>query len=94
MIFQNYPERNIASRLVAIKDLSPPVDIFSLAKQYAKVDLMSIPFDVDGITLHLKVPGKISHIIINDGYPHRRIRFTLAHELGHVLIPWHTWINY
>lgn len=90
MIIANCPERNLAARLVAIKNLAPPVDIFSLAKQYAKVELMSIPFDIDGISLHLKIPGKTPHIIINDTSSPKRTRFTLAHELGHVLIPWHT----
>jgi Zn-dependent peptidase ImmA (M78 family) len=87
--FKIYPEKNIAARLVKNKKLAPPIDIFSLAKQYAKVDLMIIPFDVDGISLNLKVPSKTPHIIINEQIPDNRIRFTLAHELGHVLIPWH-----
>lgn len=90
MMFPKYPERNLAARLVAIKNLSPPLDIFSLAKQYAKVEALDMPFDIDGISLNLKVPGKQPHIIINSESTHRRMRFTLAHELGHVVIPWHT----
>lgn len=85
-----YPERKFAARLVTIRKLVPPIDIFPLAKQYAKIDLMFIPYDVDGISLSLKVSGRTPHIILNDRYSSRRIRFTLAHELGHVLIPWHT----
>ena len=45
---------------------------------------------VDGVTLNLKQPGKKPHIIINETISDTRKRFTLAHELGHVLIPWHT----
>lgn len=89
MNIESYPEKNLAARLVKKKKLAPPIDVFALAKQYAKVDLMFIPFDVDGISLHLKLPEKTPHIIINDRNPSHRIRFTLAHELGHVLIPWH-----
>jgi hypothetical protein len=89
MSVELYPERKLATRLVTKKDLVPPIDIFSLAAQYARVDSMSIPFDVDGISLHLKVPGRTPHIIVNDRYPSHRVRFTLAHELGHVLVPWH-----
>jgi Zn-dependent peptidase ImmA (M78 family) len=89
MNIQAYPETNLAARLLKKKSLAPPVDIFLLAKQYAEVRVMPIPFDVDGVSLNLKVPKKTPRIIINDtGFPNR-IRFTLAHELGHVLIPWH-----
>lgn len=86
---ESYPERKLAARLHSRKELAPPINIFALAEQYAKVDLMFIPFDVDGISLHLKAKDKTPHIIINNRYPLHRIRFTLAHELGHVLIPWH-----
>lgn len=89
MRINSSPERNLAARLISKKRLAPPIDIFHLAEQYAKVDSLFIPFDVDGISLHLKVPGRNPHIIINESNPERRIRFTLAHELGHVLIPWH-----
>jgi hypothetical protein len=51
--------------------------------------MMPIPFGVDGICLHLKRRGKTPQIIVNSEMNERRIRFTLAHELGHVLIPWH-----
>jgi len=89
MIYMNCPAINLAARLVQKKKLVPPINIFSLAEQYSNVELMSIPFDVDGISLNLKVPGKKPHIIINNSSSNHRIRFTLAHELGHVIIPWH-----
>ncbi|MFH0959521.1 MAG: ImmA/IrrE family metallo-endopeptidase [Pseudomonadota bacterium] len=89
MNVESYPEKKLAARLVSKKKLAPPIDIFSLAKQYANVDSMLIPFDVDGICLHLKVPKMTPHIIVNNCYPSQRMRFTLAHELGHVIIPWH-----
>jgi len=90
MNIEHYPEVNLAIRLIEKKNLIPPIDIFSLVKQYAKVDLIPLPFDiVDGISLHLKVPGKTPQIIINNRKSDNRMRFTLAHELGHILIPWH-----
>jgi hypothetical protein len=59
------------------------------AKHYASVERAMVPLGVDGICLDLKHPGKKPAIIINSLQSERRERFTLAHELGHVLIPWH-----
>jgi len=39
--------------------------------------------------LFLKVSGRRPKIIINENSARRRKRFTLAHELAHVIIPWH-----
>jgi len=89
MYSESLAEINLASKLINAKKLFPPIDIFSLANKYAKVDVMDIPFDVDGISLNLKDFSKKPHIIINDKHSEHRTRFTLAHELGHVLIPWH-----
>lgn len=84
-----YPEVNMATRLVAKYELTPAIDVESLASKYAIVEEMEFPVEADGITLNLKVSGKKPHIIINGNSPPRRKRFTLAHELGHVIIPWH-----
>lgn len=84
-----FPEINLAKRLIAKYGLTPPIDIENLTKQYADVDHLAIPFEVDGITLHLKTAGRRPKIILNSSIAVTRMRFTLAHELGHVLIPWH-----
>jgi len=86
------PEVSIARRLVALRNLSPPIDILALAGEYAAVEQLEFPaeLDLDGVCLNVKISGR-RKIIVN--IAHRaatRIRFTLAHELGHVLIPWHT----
>ena len=83
------PEINIAKRLVEKKVLEPPIDIFALAKKYASIRLMDIPFEIDGISINIKVPGRYPLIILNSSVHSTRMRFTLAHELGHILIPWH-----
>lgn len=83
-------EINFARRLIEKHSLKPPVDIFVLAKEYADLEKILIPFDVDGITLDLKVSGRRPRILLNAQRTERRQRFTLAHELGHVVIPWHT----
>lgn len=87
---ENKPEINFAKRLLEKHSLFPPVDVFNLARSYATVELTIIPGDVDGVTLNLKVKDKEPHIIVNQLVESKaRQRFTLAHELGHVIIPWH-----
>jgi IrrE N-terminal-like domain len=68
---------------------SPPIDVYELTRRYAQIKEKSIPFDVDGLPFHLKVKGKQPTVIVNSEKPIRRKCLTLAHELGHVLIPWH-----
>lgn len=85
----SHPEEKLAKRLVEKHDLIPPFDLIELVKKYANVEEVDIPWDIDGITLYLKTSGKRPKIIINKNTARRRRRFTLAHELGHVIIPWH-----
>ena len=82
-------ETNLAQRVVERYNLAPPINVAMIAERYAIVEYCNIPFRVDGICLDLKRTGKRPTIIINVDQPRRRRRFTLAHELGHVLIPWH-----
>jgi len=82
-------EINLAQRVIERFRLSPPVDIRMVAERYARVEYHALPFRIDGVCLDLKRVGKRPTIIINVYQPQRRKRFTLAHELGHVLIPWH-----
>jgi Zn-dependent peptidase ImmA (M78 family) len=60
-----------------------------VAEHYATIEYCNIPIEVDGICLNLKRRGTRPTIIMNRDRPLRRRQFTLAHELGHVLIPWH-----
>lgn len=66
-----------------------PVDVFSIAKAYADVEFQSLPKTIDGLAVH-RPHGKPSKIVINKNTPAARQRFTAAHELGHILIPWHS----
>ena len=84
------PISRIANRVIEKYNLFPPINIKELVGKYAKLSFIHIPYeDVDGITLNLKVPGKSTHVIVNREKPSVRQRFTMAHELGHILIPWH-----
>lgn len=82
------PEILCARRLIRIKKLNPPIDIEALIKDYADIEYTDIPFDIDGLCLNLKVKGK-TRVIINKRISQTRRIFTLAHELGHIIIPWH-----
>lgn len=83
------PEVNFAARLIRLRGLTPPIDVLRLAEQYASVHLVAFPVQVDGVCLNLKQQGKRPRILVNRDLPVRRLRFTLAHELGHAIIPWH-----
>lgn len=82
-------EEKIAARVIEKNNITPPFDLVALASNYASVEEVDIPWEIDGITLFLKVSGKRPKIIINENSARRRKRFTLAHELAHVIIPWH-----
>ncbi len=83
------PEK-FAQRLSARYSLRPPVDVRALLQKYAEVIDARIPISgVDGVCLNLKVPGKQVRVVINASNPPLRRRFTEAHELGHIIIPWH-----
>jgi Zn-dependent peptidase ImmA (M78 family) len=85
-----YPEVNMARRLLQKHGLAPPFDVLALIQQYADVIFRPIPISgVDGVCLDLKVAGKRPRVIVNSNTPPRRRLFTLAHELGHITIPWH-----
>ncbi|MBL0427235.1 ImmA/IrrE family metallo-endopeptidase [Ramlibacter alkalitolerans] len=84
------PEVNLGRRLVQKRNLKPPVDVAAIVGEYAELLFKPFPFiGVDGLSVNLKVPGKKTKVIVNSLNPEVRQRFTLAHELGHILIPWH-----
>lgn len=83
------PEVKYAKRLLEKYEQSPPIDVETIAREYADLEYDEIPFEIDGVSLNLKVSGTRPRIIVNRNFPHTRQRFTLAHEIGHVIIPWH-----
>lgn len=85
------PPINLARRLIEKLSLKPPIDVKGLVEAHANLKITNIPIaGVDGISLDLKTPRKKATVILNSSTPPTRQRFTLAHELGHILIPWHT----
>lgn len=81
---------NLATLLVERYSLCPPVKIEEVAARFATVEKVEMPqnLNVDGACIGLKT--KSPTIIANTrGRSEVRIRFTIAHELGHLLLPWH-----
>jgi len=81
------PEQRIALRLLG--NGKPPVDIEAIAKKQADIEYDRIPADADAILLYPSRKRSRPLIILAGGRAETRMRFTLAHELGHIAIPWH-----
>jgi Zn-dependent peptidase ImmA (M78 family) len=80
------PEQRIAQWIHKEHRLQLPVDISRLVEEYADVEEDDIPGNVDAVTI---TERKRPLIILDANQPYYRRRFTLAHELGHIIIPWH-----
>lgn len=85
--------QNLTRRLLHLHGIEPtslPIPVTDIARHYARVEYLPVPFEFDGATW--KTRGKSPHIVINSQRPGARNVFTLAHELGHIIIPWHVGI--
>jgi len=83
-------EAELAKHIAKRHGFKPGNDLKKLVNIYADVETVLFPVDtVDGISLNLKLPKKRPNILLNSSIPDTRRLFTLAHEFGHVIIPWH-----
>ncbi|MBA9003039.1 ImmA/IrrE family metallo-endopeptidase [Thermomonospora cellulosilytica] len=76
----------IAEQILVRLGLKPPVDVDCAIENFADLVELSWPFDCDGVA---DLRGDRAKVFIKSDAPHRRKRFTKAHELGHVVIGWH-----
>lgn len=84
------PEAALANHIAKRHDFQPGNELQDLVALYADIEYLQFPVEaVDGISLYLKSPERRPNIIINSSIPNTRAKFTLAHEFGHVIIPWH-----
>lgn len=84
-------EERLANRFASRHGFHPPVDVEAIARSLAEVSEKRFPVeDVDGLCLDLKKPGIRPKVWINMARSYHRKRFTFAHEIGHIVIPWHT----
>ncbi|WP_133988866.1 ImmA/IrrE family metallo-endopeptidase [Janthinobacterium sp. 75] len=90
-MIDRWPEVAIARLIAERHGFTPGESLLDLVSVYADVDFLPIPVQqVDGVSLHLKAKLRRPSIIVNSQIAATRAKFTLAHEFGHVLIPWHS----
>lgn len=81
-------EEKIANLVLQANNLVPPYDLMKLAQTKAEVSFKPFPFKADGITVDIK--SNEPKIYINSlVQSNARKNFTIAHELGHIFLPWH-----
>lgn len=81
-------EEKLAQLVLRKHNLKPPYDLIALVQTKAKISFKAFPFRADGITVDIK--SKKPQIFINSLVnSSARKNFTIAHELGHVCLPWH-----
>lgn len=65
-----------------------PVDVAAIASHYARIVYRELDTDISGALVPLET--KTWAIRVNDTHPPVRQRFTIAHELGHLLLHGYT----
>ncbi|EIA1304802.1 ImmA/IrrE family metallo-endopeptidase [Vibrio vulnificus] len=83
------PVEKMAARVLSRHGVKPPYNLNELVEKYADIEEHHFPVDADGVTVGIGGDEK-PQILINMSQPPTRKKFTLAHELGHIVIPWHT----
>ncbi|MCY1036216.1 ImmA/IrrE family metallo-endopeptidase [Corallococcus sp. BB11-1] len=83
------PEQMIAVRVLEKHRLAVPVDVEGLVAQFADMEEDFLPPGVDAVLVNNPVVRARPLIVVEKNQLPARKRFTLAHELGHLLIPWH-----
>ncbi len=78
----------MAARVLHRNGLIPPYNLEALASKYGNVEYHRFPLNADGVTVGIG-RDTTPQILVNKGISQSRQKFTLAHELGHVIIPWH-----
>ncbi|WP_151814181.1 ImmA/IrrE family metallo-endopeptidase [Acinetobacter junii] len=82
-------EEKLAQKVLRKYNLVPPYDIMTLVEKKATIAFHIFPFKADGITVNIKSEKPRIYINSAFGIPKTRQRFTIAHELGHIFLPWH-----
>ncbi|MCG8371359.1 MAG: ImmA/IrrE family metallo-endopeptidase [Proteobacteria bacterium] len=77
-------ERSATKLLREYGEFSPPVDVESLARSLGmSVSFEELDNDVSGLML---IEDGVVKVAINEAHHRHRQRFTLAHEIGHMLL--------
>lgn len=78
----------MAARVLKRHKLAPPYNLDELVSHYGNIEYHIFPIEADGISIGIGSENK-PLVLINSRAPDTRKKFTLAHELGHIIIPWH-----
>lgn len=82
--------RRAASIIVERLALEPPVDVEALLRQKAEVTRIDWPSEnVDAVLTGLAGKPGSTRVFVRATDNLLRERFTIAHELGHIFLPWH-----
>lgn len=79
----------IVNRIHTRFSLTLPIPVEDIVSRYADLFYDDLPNKMDGLCLGLKQGRGKPKVILNKNTLNTRKRFTLGHELGHILIPSH-----
>jgi hypothetical protein len=83
------PPAKFAASVLASAGLSQaPIPVRELLAERATIKSDRLPDGFDGILVRKR--GMTPKVFVATNVPETRIRFTYGHELGHLIIPWHT----
>jgi hypothetical protein len=80
------PERRFARLFAQRHSLQPPVPVDEVLRLFADVEYDVLPGSGEAVVL--RRTGRKTRVIISTGIAANRRRFTVAHELGHIVLPW------
>lgn len=83
--------RRLAQLLVARHGVGPPIDVEVMLRERAVVTSVASQEQWDAFSI--KRPNQRPEVYLREGVTPQRRRFSLAHELGHVVIPWHVGLS-
>ena len=82
----------IADRIYRDYGSEFPVPVRQMVTEHAELLQDNWDLDCDALTVGLDTPSP--RVFLRSGATYEpRVRFTLAHELGHLIIPWHTGVK-
>ena len=84
------PQRRLAQVLLARFGFVPPVPVEEVLANLVDMEFADIPVPGTDAVLIDSFGLDRPRVVINNEKNMGRRRFTIAHEIGHVLIPWHS----
>lgn len=82
--------RTIVRRFIKLHNICPPPNLDYIARALsAEICYERMPLRVDAVTIPLRGGGFI--VIVNTSHSENRMRFTIAHELGHIALGHHNY---